>query len=405
MDALDRVRRYVRTTVQRFENAHRLDAGFGAIRAKAGRRSRRARIWLALSASLPGMAFAPRASGPALEFPTPLPPEAASSLAMALILSSHAPILLLDEDLTILAASGSFCETFGIDPHAVNGNPLSGLGGGEWNSPQLGALLRATIAGHAAIDAYEMDLAREGRETRHLVLGARKLEHSDAGDVRIVLTVTDVTEARLAEKMKDDLLRERQILLQELQHRVANSLQIIASVLLQSAREVQSKETRIHLHDAHNRVMSIAMMQKQLAVSRQSEVELRPYFTDLCRSIGASMIADHNRLSLNATVDDTVTEAQISVSLGLIVTELVINALKHAFPGHDRKGRIDVGYSSEGKAWTLTVADDGIGMPADPAGVKPGLGTGIVEALSRQLNAIVHIADAAPGTRVSIVYA
>src|SRR3546814_18014176 len=74
------------------------------------------------------------------------------------------------------------------------------------------------------------------------------------------------------------------ILLQELQHRVANSLQIIASVLMQSARRVQSEEARGHLHDAHNRVMSIATLQQQLAASRLGDVELRGYFTQLCES-------------------------------------------------------------------------------------------------------------------------
>jgi two-component sensor histidine kinase len=150
--------------------------------------------------------------------------------------------------------------------------------------------------------------------------------------------------------------------------------------------------------------MSIATLQKQLATSRIGDVELRAYFTDLCRSIGASMIADHNRLTLTATVDDSATTADISVSLGLIVTELVINALKHAFPGRNQKGAITVDYRADGASWALTVGDNGIGMPADHADAKPGLGTGIVDALSKQLEAVVTVSDADPGTKVSIVH-
>ena len=167
------------------------------------------------------------------------------------------------------------------------------------------------------------------------------------------------------------MLNEKAILLQELQHRVANSLQIIASVLLQSARKVQSEETRSHLHDAHKRVMSVAALQQQLSASSVSDVQLRPYFTTLCNSIGASMIRDHNQLSLEVSVDDSKTTADISVSLGLIVTELVINALKHAFP-EDRNGKIKVDYHSHGPNWTLSVTDNGVGMPADLK-AKPGL--------------------------------
>src|SRR6202043_2137788 len=133
-------------------------------------------------------------------------------------------------------------------------------------------------------------------------------------DIRLILSVADVTDARAALKQKDDLLREKDVLLQELHHRVANSLQIIASVLMQSARKVQSEETRGHLHNAHQRIMSVAAMQKQLASSSVADVELRPYFTALCNSIGASMIRDPNRVSLDVGVDDSVTSAEVSVS-------------------------------------------------------------------------------------------
>lgn len=322
---------------------------------------------------------------------------------MAVIDSSQAPLLLLDSDLTVLAASRSFCFSFNLEP-VTSRVKLSELGLGEWDLPQLDSLLRATVAGHADIDAYEMDLARAGRKTCHLVVNAHRLDLSDAGDIKVVLAVTDVTAARMSEKLKDDLVREKQILLQELQHRVANSLQIIASVLMQSARRVQSEETRTHLHDAHHRVMSIATMQKQLAVSRIGDVELRSYLTDLCRSISASMISDHKQLSLSATVDDSSVSSTVSVSLGLIATELVINALKHAFPGRNRSGAITVDYRSDGPAWTLTVGDDGVGLPSGDASVAPGLGTGIVDALSKQLDATVRVTDLAPGTKVEIVH-
>jgi two-component sensor histidine kinase len=100
-------------------------------------------------------------------------------------------------------------------------------------------------------------------------------------------------------------------------------------------------------------------------------------------------------------VDDSMVAADVSVSLGLIVTELVINALKHAFPG-GRPGRIMVGYHAHGPNWTLSVADNGVGMPSSPALAKPGLGTNIIEALARQLDARVELTDAKPGASVAI---
>lgn len=332
----------------------------------------------------------------------PIHPDVAYGLALAILTSSAAPALLLDGDLTVIAGSTSFYRTFGLEPHNVCGRPVSMLGAGEWDMPQLRSLLGATLAGHARIDAYEMDF-KGGAKPRRLVLNAQKLAYGDAEQARLLLTVSDVTEARISEKLKDDLLREKAILLQELQHRVANSLQIIASVLMQSARQVQSDEARAHLQDAHNRVMSIATLQQQLAASRLGEVELRGYLTRLCESLGASMIHDHDKVSIAVTADGSSVNADISVSLGLIVTELVINALKHAFPG-DRDGKIVVDYHAHNSNWTLSVSDNGVGTPETLADASPGLGTSIVEALAHQLGAAVEIDGGYPGTTVSVTH-
>jgi two-component system, sensor histidine kinase PdtaS len=146
------------------------------------------------------------------------------------------------------------------------------------------------------------------------------------------------------------------------------------------------------------------MLQKHLSATTVKHVALRPYFNDLCMSIGASMIGDPERLSLTTHIDNSVVDPDTSVSLGLIVTELVINSLKHAFPGRTQEGSIKVDYKSDGDAWTLIIADDGVGMPKDAEDRKPGLGTGIVEALAGQLQAVVTITDQAPGTKVTITH-
>jgi two-component sensor histidine kinase len=90
-----------------------------------------------------------------------------------------------------------------------------------------------------------------------------------------------------------------------------------------------------------------------------------------------------------------------AVSLGLIVTELVINALKHAFPDN-RSGRVVVTYTAGSPGWSLSVTDDGVGRPKSAAKPKGGLGTIIVESLAKQLGAQVTISDCDPGTKVSL---
>ncbi len=327
-----------------------------------------------------------------------------NSLAQAMVTSSDTPLLLLDDQLAVIAASGSFCRAFDLDADTITGQPIFAMGKGEWDMPRLRSLLDAVVSGGAEIDTYEMDLdAGEGQGKRTLELSAHKLVYVDQTNVRLLLSVADRTEARATARENTQLVADKVLLVQELQHRVANSLQIIASVLMQSARRVSNDEIKVHLQQAHNRVMSVAAIQKQLASTGAAEVALRTYLGQLCTSIGASMIPDPGTLKIAVEVDDSVVGSDVSISLGLIVTELVINALKHAYP-EGRGGIIKVGYSSDETGWTLHIGDDGVGMPAKARPAVGGLGTSIVEALARQLQARITIAAANPGTSVMIVH-
>jgi chemotaxis protein methyltransferase CheR len=202
-------------------------------------------------------------------------------------------------------------------------------------------------------------------------------------------------------------LRQKDVLLEELQHRIANSLQIIASIILMKARSVQSEETRLHLQDAHKRVMSVAAVQRQLHVSGASQsIDMTPYLARLCEALATSMIGDARPISLIVAGEGGRASSREAESLGLIVTELVMNALKHAFPDEKAKGRITVTYEVAGTNWKLSVADDGVGKPDGVfAQAKTGLGTGIIKALAQQLAAKVETVANPVGTTVSVTHA
>lgn len=198
---------------------------------------------------------------------------------------------------------------------------------------------------------------------------------------------------------------EKDTLLQELQHRIANSLTIIASIILMKARTVQSEETRLHLQDAHKRVMSIAAVQEQLHASGVGSIEIASYLLRLCETLAISMIGDSRPISLKATGDSGSATSRQAESLGLIVTELVMNALKHAFPNESIIGQITVAYERVGVNWKLSVSDNGIGKPDGVfAQGKSGLGTGIIRALSQQLGAQVETVSGSGGTTVSVTH-
>lgn len=204
-----------------------------------------------------------------------------------------------------------------------------------------------------------------------------------------------------AEQDITKLLQQKETLLQEVQHRVANSLQIIAGILMLKARTVQSAETRLHLQDAYRRVLSVATLQRHLQASGQGGmIELAPYLRRLCDIMAASMIDDNRSISLQMEADVGSALPDDAVSIGLIITELVTNALKYAFPSGAR-GEVSVRYDAEGVRWRLSVSDNGVGLRKNGPG-HAGLGTSIVGALATQLNAHVETCSNSHGTTVSI---
>jgi PAS domain S-box-containing protein len=328
------------------------------------------------------------------------------ALAQAIVDTLREPLLVLDNELRVVAASRSFYLTFKVNRQDVQGRPVYALGNGQWNIPELRELLEEILPRHTVMEAYEVqhDFAEIGRRT--MLLNAREVFTQNDARALILLAIEDITDRRAAEQEMTDLLEQKEILLQEMQHRVANSLQIIASILLLKARTVQSEEIRLHLQDAHQRVLSLAAIQQQLHASRRGDpIELAPYLSRLCETLGASMISDGRPIVLKVHAQRGTASSTAAVSIGLIVTELVINALKHAFIDDRPNGVIDVTYEVAETSWRLAVSDNGIGQAGRQSGrTTAGLGTSIVEALAKQLGARVAIAMTLEGTLVSVTH-
>jgi len=223
----------------------------------------------------------------------------------------------------------------------------------------------------------------------------------------ILLSIEDITERLEAERHMEGVLRYKEALLEEMEHRIANSLQIIASIILMRARNVTSEETRLYLKDAHKRVISVAALQKQLRqFAGGGDVEMAPYLASLCEALASSMIGEDQSISLEVVNGEGSAAAPQAESLGLIATELVMNALKHAFPAEMEGRSIRVSYEVDGANWKLSVADNGMGKPDGVfAQGKTGLGTGIVKALAEQLDAVVETIADGNGTCVTITHA
>jgi two-component sensor histidine kinase len=331
----------------------------------------------------------------------------ACALAQGIVDTVREPVLVLDRDLRVIAASRSFYATFKVEPEDTQDKRLYELGDGQWDIPKLRSLLEDIIPAHGVMEDYEVEHEFPALGHRIICLNARQVLFKDGAGAAILLGMEDVTQRNLLIREKENLLQEKDVLLYELQHRISNSLQIIASIILMKAKTAQSEETRNHLKDAHSRVMSIAEVQNQLHASASAgPIEMIPYLSRVCESLAAAMIGNARSISLTVEGAGGVATSRQAESLGLIATELVMKSLKHAFPDERKTGRISVGYEVDGADWKLSVADNGIGKQdgvfAQP---KTGLGTGIVKALAHQLDAKVDTCAGPEGTSVSITHA
>jgi two-component sensor histidine kinase len=330
----------------------------------------------------------------------------ACALAQSIVDTVREPVIVLDKGLHVIAASRSFYSAFEVNPEETQGKLLYALGDGQWDIPKLRLLLEKIIPEHGVMEDYEVEHEFPHLGTRIMRLNARQVFYKEGAETTILLGIEDVTVRRALEHEKDNLLRQKDILLEEIQHRIANSLQIIAGIILMKANTVSSEETRTLLQDTHDRVISIAAVQQQLNASGTiGPIEMVSYLTRLSDALAISMIGERP-VTMKVVGEGGILNSRQAESIGLITTELVMNSLKHAFPRADTKGQIVIKYEIDGNDWELSVADDGVGKQdgvfAQP---KTGLGTGIVKALAQALNAKVETLSGPGGTTVSVTHA
>ncbi len=330
-------------------------------------------------------------------------PKNGHLLTRAIIDTIREPLVVLNADLRVLVASPSFYNAFKTLPSETEGKLIYDLGNGQWDIPELRGLLKGVIPNHAMVDAFEVehDFPTIGRRT--MLLSSREIQY-DNGQKKSLLTIYDITDRRKLEADTQRLSLQKDLLLKEMRHRIANSLQLIASILMLKAGIVESEETRKHLEDAHDRIMSIATVQKQLdPVTLGEEIIVAPYLEALCASLARSMVGGRKPISIQVHAGAGSVSSETAICFGLLTTELVINAIKHAFP-NNRAGIITVVYDAIDSAWTLSINDNGIGKSVDNADGRDGLGTSIVAALANQLATKVRIDSSSNGTKVSFLH-
>lgn len=244
-------------------------------------------------------------------------------------------------------------------------------------------------------------LRRDGRIV--WVHGEARLIRDGAGAPILLQGVAfDISETKRAEEIASASLREKETLLKEIHHRVKNNLQVTSSLLRLQAERVEDESARRALREGQSRIRSMALVHELLYRSKDlSRVDLAEYVRDLVRQLVRSHGAEAAHVRVETRLTSVAMPIDIAVPCGLILNELVSNALKHAFPaGH--KGLIEVAIEARDRSYVLTVRDDGVGLPSDldPAATTT-LGLRLVRTLADQLGAELLVRSKG-GTEVSL---
>jgi two-component sensor histidine kinase len=207
--------------------------------------------------------------------------------------------------------------------------------------------------------------------------------------------------ARREAEERQAKLAERELMLRELEHRMKNNFQTVASLLQMQLRRAADEPARLALREALGRVVSISEAHRNLYAAGDdvTSVEMAVYLKELCANLADALFLGE-LVRLDCQVDSTALERDRAVAVGLIVNELVTNAAKHAF-ADGRPGQIRVAFARQPAGYRLTVEDDGKGLPSDFATGRQGLGRGLVEAFTRQAGGSLTVGDG-PGARFEV---
>ncbi len=191
-------------------------------------------------------------------------------------------------------------------------------------------------------------------------------------------------------------------LLKEVNHRVANSLQLVSAMVALQSGALADAAAKDALADTQRRISAIAQVHRRLYTSDDVEsVDMREYLAALVDELRATWSTDAAPRTLRLEADPIRLPTDRAVSLGVIVTELVSNACKYAYPG--ASGEVRVALARDGDAaFRLAVEDDGVGMPADAKPRGTGLGTKLIRAMAQSLQSVVEYEQAGTGVRATL---
>jgi two-component sensor histidine kinase len=297
------------------------------------------------------------------------------------------PLVILDADMRIVAASRNFLLLFEESAEEIIGRRLEDLKQGQWDVAALRALLDHVVPDDEPFDDFLLEDEFPVLGHRVFKLNGRKIHMPGNRGTQLLLVFEDATRETLLD-------RQRDVLAAELAHRIKNSLQVISSFVAYELR--RAADPCLDGYRAMQaRISAVAELYDVIAKSSAfGPVEVDAYLEGIASSIRSSLLGQDSRIEIAVEAEPLTIIADHAVSLGLMVNELATNAIKYAFPGGT--GRIKLGFQRRDGEVTLTVEDNGVGLGTN--GNASGMGSRFLDAFAMQLGGTLAKASAESGT-------
>lgn len=312
-------------------------------------------------------------------------------------------IVMMNADNKVTMANAAFEEMFGYTFKELNGKNVDDLIVSSQKRKEAEYITDTTQHGNQ-FNTESVRIAKDGTPL-DVIIGGIPV-YNEGRQVAIYGMYVDITERKSSEKLLQHSLKEKEILLSEVHHRVKNNLAIVSGLLqLQTYNVEEDEQLKKHLQDSQLRIHSMAIVHEMLYQSETlSDIGTKQYMAKLAEVVSDTLKPENKDIKVITDADDISLNVNQAIPCALIVNELITNAFEFAFKGRD-KGQININVHQQNKKVLVEVRDDGIGLPEDYDKKKQNsLGIYLVNTLGQQLEADMNVDSGSWGTSFTFTF-
>jgi PAS domain S-box-containing protein len=329
--------------------------------------------------------------------------ESSENRFRSLFENNPVPYQSLDLDGKYIDLNEQLSELLGYSREEILGKSFSDF----WTSETIDEFPQKFeyLKDHGWANNVEINLVCKNGDIKTVLLTGRTQKDPITGQfLRTHGILYDISERKLMEDKLKKSLEEKDLLIKEIHHRVKNNLMVISSLLNLQSNLIKDKEAKNIFRESQSRAKSMAMIHERLYSSDDlKRIDFGDYIRTLSTELFHTYVLDPSIINLKLNVEKIMIDINTAVPLGLIVNELVSNAMKYAFPA-GRPGEIDISFHQIDDKYVLIVKDDGVGIPSDlDINKVKSLGLQLVTNLSNQIDGVLKL-NRENGTNFEITF-